>query len=143
MRSLSAVAALALPVRHRGIQLARPVDLLLETGAWRAVGFVALCGDDALRFLPYAASQPGDEEISVRSALMLLDDVDFYRARSDSLRALLGGTVERRRREAGVLRDVLLARDGAVTALEVERGGTRLRLPPDGATVSSSRASAA
>ena len=101
MRSLSAVAALHAPVQLHGIQLGRPVDLLLDVAAWQAVGFVVRCRDESERFLPYAAAQPGEDEIAVASALMLLEDVSFYLKRGVSLRSLLGGEVGRRGRTAG------------------------------------------
>ena len=143
MGSLSAVATLQLPVRHRGRRLGQPVDALLDTASWRALGFVVLCGDESLRFLPYAASQPGDTEIAVASELMLLDDVAFYRSRAASLRTLLGGRVERGGRNAGVLRDVLLGDGGTIDELELERRGSLVRVPAVGSTVAPTRADAA
>jgi len=143
MSSLSAAAALQLPVRLHGIQLGRPVDLLLETDGWHALGFVVHCGDEAPRFLPYAASQPSEEEIAVGSALMLLEDVSFYRQRGASLRSLLGGDVEHAGMRVGVLRDVMLTRGGAVSELEVDRDGTLVRIPAAGSRIASARASAA
>ncbi len=46
------------------------------------LGFVVRCGDEAVRFLPWAASQPSQSEIAVGSALLLLEDVEFYEKRS-------------------------------------------------------------
>ena len=143
MGSLSAVATLQLPVRHRGRRLGQPVDALLDTATWRALGFVVLCGDESLRFLPYAASQPGEREIAVASELMLLDDVAFYRSRAASLRALLGGRVERGGRNAGVLRDVVLGDLGTIDELELERRGSLVRVPAAGSTIAPTRADAA
>lgn len=144
MGSHSASAALQLPVRLRGIQLGRPVDLLLETGSWHGLGYVVRCGDTSQRFLPLAASQTSDDEIRVASALMLLEDVGFYRARGTSYRSLLGGEVQRHGRPAGRLRDLVLT-DGNVTELELDRGGTTgvVRVPAPGSVVVPSRASAA
>jgi hypothetical protein len=144
MGSLSASAALQLPVRLRGIQLGRPVDLLLETDRWHAIGFVVRCGDDAQRFLPLVASQTTEEEIRVGSALMLLEDIGFYRSRSTSYRSLLGGEVRRAGRRAGRLCDLVLA-GGEVKELELDRGGTTgvVRVPASGSVVVPSRASAA
>lgn len=148
MGSLSAVAALQLPVRLRGgrpggERLGQPVDLLIDTGAWRALGFVVFCSDESLRFLPYQASQPAEDEIAVASALLLLEDAGFYRARSASLRTLLGGRVVRDGRTDGILRDVLLGAGGAVTELELGRGGALLRVPAAGSSVTSTHADAA
>jgi hypothetical protein len=143
MGSLSAAASLQLPVQLRGIQLGRPTDLLLDVDTRHAVGYVVHCGDGARRFLPYGASQTSETEIAVASALMLLEDVAFYVTRGVSFRSLLGGEVERNRRQVGVLRDVYITRDGKVVELELERGGTRRRVPATGTAVVPKRASAA
>ena len=144
MGSLTASAALHLPVRLRGIQLGRPVDLLLETNTWHALGFVVRCRDESHRFLPLAASQTTKDEIRVASALMLLEDIGFYRTRGTSYRSLLGGDVQRSGRYAGRLRDLVLA-NGEVTELELDRGGASgvVRVPAPGFAVVPSRASAA
>jgi hypothetical protein len=144
MGLLSASAALQLPVRLRGIQLGRPVDLLLEANSWHGLGYVVLCGDSSQRFLPLAASQTTEKEIRVASALMLLEDVGFYRARGTSYRSLLGGEVQRHGRPSGRLRDLVLT-NGDVTELELDRGGTTglVRVPAHGSVVVPSRASAA
>jgi hypothetical protein len=139
MGSLSAAASLRLPVRLHGIQLGRPTDLLIDTESWQALGVVVHCGDDSVRFLPWAASQPSDAEVAVGSALMLLEDVAFYANRSTSLRSLIGGELP----VGGVLRDVLIGDSGAVTELEVERDGELKRLPPTGTRVRPKRATAA
>ncbi|HSX22935.1 MAG TPA: hypothetical protein VLE97_09200 [Gaiellaceae bacterium] len=138
MGSLSAVRALQLPVRLQGIELGRPVDLLLETETWRALGFVVHSRDESQRFLPYMASQPADDEIAVGSALMLLDDVAFYAKRGVSFRSLLDGDVG-----GGFLRDVIVSRDGAVTEIEIQRGDRVERIPAAGAHVLPTRATAA
>jgi hypothetical protein len=67
-----------------GIQLARPVDALVDAHADRVVGFEILCGDGAHRFLPYAVADVQHNEISVASALTLLDEGDlaYYRPRT-------------------------------------------------------------
>lgn len=135
----SAVASLQLPVRLRGIQLGRPTDMLLDTDDWHAVGYVVRCGDESSRFLPYAACQPGADEIAVASSLMLLEDVGFYEKRGVSLRSLLDGEVV----GGGVLQDVILGGGGAIVELEVEHEGGRRRIPAAGAVVRPTRASAA
>jgi hypothetical protein len=117
MASRSATELLQLPVELNGIRLGRPVDLLLDPAEWRAIGFVVLCGDESTRFLAFAAADLAEDAIDVPSALLLLDDVEFYRDRSRSLRGLLGGE----------LHDLLLAPDGSVEALvsaESERVST-------------------
>ena len=143
MGSTSATELLLLPVQLHGIRLGRPVDLLLDLHEWRVLGFVVLCGDDSRRFLVFAAADPGGGEIAVPSALLLLEDVDFYLGRSRSLRALLGGAVVSGQRELGELRDVLLEPDGTVAALVVEQDGTFHELEPTGLTVALDRVATA
>jgi hypothetical protein len=126
-------------VHLHGIQLGQPTDLLIDVESWQVVGFVVHCGDDSVRFLPWAASQPSKAEIAVGSALMLLEDVAFYAKRSTSLRSLVGGELPL----GGVLRDVLIGDAGGVTELEVERDGELRRLPPTGLRVRPKRATAA
>jgi hypothetical protein len=115
MGSRSATELLQLPVQLNGIRLGRPVDLLLDAEEWRALGFVVLCGDQSLRFLVFAAADIEADAIRVSSALMLLEDVEFYRARSRSLRELL---------KPGEVRDLLLAPDGVVDALLLPEGSS-------------------
>ena len=139
MGSLSAAALLRLPVRLHGIKLGRPTDLLVDVESWQVLGFVVRCGDESVRFLPWAASQPSEAEIAVGSALLLLEDVVFYEKRSVSFRSLLGAELP----AGGVVRDVLIGDGGAVSELEVERDGSRGRMPPAGARVAPTRATAA
>jgi len=124
MGSLSAADSLLLPVQLRGIQLGRPIDLLLDLDHWNVLGFVVRCGDESRRFLPLAASQVQDGEIAVGSALMLLEDVGFYEERAVSFRSLLG-----RELAGGVFRDAWFTSGGGVAELEVEVGGARMRVP--------------
>ena len=78
-----------------------------------------------------------DDEIAVGSALLLLegDDLAFYRRRGRLLSAMRGSGVTLAGRPVGVLRDVLLDAQGAVTLLEVEtrdgRDPVRVRVPLD------------
>ena len=92
MRGRPAEELLRLPVRLHGIQLGRPVDLILDLVGERALGLDVLCGDDVHRFLPLAAATVGDDEITVRSALTLLEEAElaFYRSRASELSALRG-----------------------------------------------------
>ena len=124
MGSLSAAGSLLLPVQLRGIQLGRPVDILLDLDHWNVLGFVVLCGDETRRFLPLAASQVLDGEIAVGSALMLLEDVGFYVERGGSFRTLLGSELA-----GGIVRDAWFTAGGAVAELEVEIDGARRRIP--------------
>jgi hypothetical protein len=137
MGSFSAADTLQVPVRLRGIQLGRPVDILLDVDAWHVVGFVVRCGDESRRFLPFAACQTGREEIAVGSALMLLEDVAFYTERGVSFRSLLAGEVQ-----GGALRDLDFESSGSVTTLEVETDGETRRIPAAGALVVPTRQAA-
>jgi hypothetical protein len=143
MGSRSATELLQLPVQLHGVRLGRPVDLLLDPEEWRALGLVVLCGDDSRRFLVFAAADLQDAAIAVPSALLLLEDVDFYLDRSRSLRSLLGGIVVNGRRELGELRDLLVRPDGSVEALVVEEEGGIAEVSPGGATLGPERVSAA
>ena len=124
MGSLSAAGSLHLPVNLRGIQLGRPIDLLLDLDGWNVLGFTVLCGDESRRFLPYAAAQVHDDEIAVGSALMLLEDAGFYEKRGVSYRSLLGEPMS-----GGILRDLVLDPAGHVTELIVELDGERVPAP--------------
>src|SRR3954447_7180234 len=115
MGSRSATELLQLPVQLHRIRLGRPVDLLLDPVEWRALGFVVFCGDGSSRFLVFAAADLREDAINVSSALLLLEDVDFYRERSRSLRDLLRG---------GELLDLLVAADGSAEAVEFGRVST-------------------
>jgi hypothetical protein len=137
MGSFSANETLQLPVQLSGIRLGRPVDILLDLEQWHLVGFVVRCGDESQRFLPFAACQAGASEIAVASALMLLEDVAFYRERGVSFRSLLDGEVQ-----GGELKDLFFDVAGGVTTLEIERDGETLRIPAAGALVVPTRAAA-
>lgn len=132
MGSRSAIELLLLPVQLERIRLGRPVDLLLDAERWRVLGFVVLCGDENRRFLPYAAADVREDEIAVSSALLLLEDVEFYRGRSRSLRALLGGSAANGQHEVGRLRDLLVGHDGAATTLLMEQDGAMREVEPAG-----------
>jgi len=143
MGSLSAADLVGTPIRLHGILLGRPVDLLLDAGARRVVGFVVESGDDAPRFLPFAASQPEDDVIAVASALMLLEDVAFYRKHGVSFRSLVGTLVEQEGVPVGTLSDMHMDSTGVVVEFEVENEGLRHRVPAGDATLTSSAATAA
>jgi hypothetical protein len=137
MGSLSAADTLQVPVRLHGIQLGRPVDVVLDLDTWHIVGFVVRCGDEANRFLPFAACQASAEEIAVGSALMLLEDVAFYTDRGASFRSLLDGEVQ-----GGELHDLHFDSAGSVTTLEIEVGGETKQIPAAGALVVPTREAA-
>jgi hypothetical protein len=96
---------LNLPVRVRGIDLGRPVDLIVDRERTRALGFDVLCGDAAHRFLPFAVANVREDEIEIFTPLVLLDfgQVGFYREQAASLRE-----------QNGELREVLVEDDGAL-----------------------------
>jgi hypothetical protein len=114
MRGVRGQELLRRPVRVRGIQVGRAVDLIFDPGGQRVLGFDVLCGDGAHRFLPISVAEAGTAEISVRSSLTLLDpaELDFYRERGTTLTAL---------REE--LDDVVLDDDGAVAERLPKRDG--------------------
>ena len=89
---VSGAELLALPVRLHGIQLGRPVDLLLDRDTLRAVGLDVLCGDEVHRFLPLPTASVSDDEIAILSPLVLLeeDELHFYRSKTFALSALRG-----------------------------------------------------
>jgi hypothetical protein len=96
---------LKLPVRMGGIELGRPVDLLIDRERPRAVGFDVLCGDEAHRFLPFVAVRLQDDAIEIDSPFLLLDfaQVDFYRHQATTLRELIGDG-----------RDLVVGEDGTI-----------------------------
>jgi hypothetical protein len=112
----------ALPVRLHGIQLGRPVDLLLDRDAQRLVGLDVLCDDEVHRFLPLPTADVRRAEIRILSPLVLLEqrELDFYRSRTLALSRLRDGVVERNGRQLGPLRDVVVAADGRVVAAIVD-----------------------
>jgi hypothetical protein len=118
---------LRLPIRLRGIQLGRAVDVLLHPTRAQALGVDVLCGDDTHRFLPFSAASLGDKALEVESPFVLLDlPLDsFYRVEARSLARL-------RRRplsDGSLLQDVVLGPEWAVEALVLDGGR---RVPLDG-----------
>jgi uncharacterized protein YrrD len=81
---------LNLPVRVRGIELGRAVDLILDRAGSRVVGFDVRCGDRQHRFLPFAVARLLADAVESDSPLVLLDfdQVSFYRDRGTTFRAL-------------------------------------------------------
>jgi hypothetical protein len=133
MRELYGEELLALPVRLHGITLGRPADLLLGREGLRAVGLDVVCGDEVHRFLPLPMASIGPDALTISSPLLLLeeDQLAFYRSRSLGLSSLRGRSVHRWRRQVGTLRDVVVAVDGELLAVVVERDGRTERLPFD------------
>ena len=133
MRGVTGHELLKLPVRLHGIELARPIDLVVDISGRRAVGLELLCGDRAHRFLPLGAANVGTGEISLDSALAVVDDTAYYLERGRRLHDLRGAAVTRDGRQEGPLEDVVLEGEGAIVQLVVD-GGRRLPLGP-GVTV--------
>jgi hypothetical protein len=121
MRGVSAERLLRLPVRVRGIELGRPVDLVLDREHTRALGFEVLCGDEERRFLPLAVATLREDELQVRSSLSLLGgpELAFYTKRGSTFAALKGWGVVRSRTLLGELVDLTLAADGAIASVIV------------------------
>lgn len=130
MRELTGAELLALPVRLHGIQLGRPVDLLLDRDTLRTVGLDVLCGDEVHRFLPLATASVSDDEIAILSPLVLLeeDELHFYRSKTFALSTLRGRSVQRKGRDLGALGDVVVDAAGELVAVVV----AGQRIPSDG-----------
>lgn len=124
MRAISIDRALRLPLRLHGIHLGRPVDVLLDATEWRVLGFDVRCADGSERFVPFATARVHEDELAVGSALVLLEEVAFYRRRARSFRSLVGTDTG-----SGLVRDLLVDADGTVTEIVVDDGGTRRRIP--------------
>src|SRR2546423_8561455 len=124
MTELSGDGLVALPVRLHGIELGRPVDVLLDREALRAVGLDVLCGDGVHRFLPLTTASIGADALTIYSPLVLLeeDELDFYRSRAFALSSLRGQAVTRKGLDVGKLRDVVLAASGHLVAVVLETG---------------------
>ena len=144
MRGRTSSELLSRPVRLSGIQVGRPVDLVLDPSAARVLGLEVRCGDGADRFVPLVATRLHDGEIAIGSSLMLLDEIAFYRARGKTLGALRGAKVTRGRRPLGTLRDVAFGSDGEICELLVAAPSGELRVRPGAdVRVAAPRASAA
>jgi hypothetical protein len=141
---LTADRLLALPVRLNGIPVGRPVDVVLDLESKRAIGVEVLCRDETRRYLPLGAARVEDDQIAIRSALMLFDERDlaWYRRRAHRLASLRGTAVNDGARELGSLADVLLGPDGAVLALLVADGGRTRRVALSGSVTIAGRDSA-
>ena len=85
---LNAETLLQRPVFFRDIELGRVVDVILDTSLRRILGLDILCGDHGRRFLPYGACRIGEGAVGVESALVLSDEVEFYRSHGQALSAL-------------------------------------------------------
>jgi len=133
-REISGQELLKLPVRQGGLELARPVDLVLAAEGDRVVGLEVQCTDGARRFLPLRAARIRVDEIAIGSALLLFEerDLGFYRSRGHTLRARRGLPVVRGDRRLGELQDIVLAPEGRISSLVVDGVAGPERLLLDG-----------
>jgi hypothetical protein len=127
MRGLTGEELLRRPVRLRGIELGRPVDVLLHPSEPQALGLDVLCGDERNRFLPLSAAELRNDHVEAASPLVLLDlrADSFYRREARPLNGLRGTAVDGERR----LQDVVLGPDWRIVELVLEDGE---RVPLDG-----------
>jgi hypothetical protein len=127
VRGLTGDELLRRPVELRGIQLGRPVDLLLHPQEPQALGLDVLCGDERHRFLPLSAVELREDHVEASSPLVLLDlrADSFYRREARSLGALRGKAVV----DGAALEDVVLDRAWRIVELVLEDGE---RVPLDG-----------
>ena len=133
MTEHSGAELLALPVRLHGIQLAKPVDLLLDRDGLRTVGFDLQCGDGERRFLALPTAAIDDKQIAVLSSLVILEEeeLDFYRSRTVTLNTLRDSPVQYKGKDVGRLVDVVVGPAGELRALLVEQHGRTIRMPYD------------
>jgi hypothetical protein len=75
-------------VVFRDIVLGTVVDVILDTSLRRVLGLDVLCGDRVRRFLPFGACELRDSVIGVDSALVLSEELEFYRSRGQALTIL-------------------------------------------------------
>lgn len=135
MKTFTGAELLALPVRLHGIQLGRAAEVLLDRETMRAVGLDVLCGDEVHRFLPLPTALVADDEIVIRSPLVLLeeDELDFYRSRTLQLSSLRGRAVDHRGRPSGTFVDAVIAADGELRSVIVDVNGKRTEFAYDSA----------
>ena len=72
-----------------GIELGRVVDVIFDLTGENAIGLDVRCKDGENRFLPMAAADVREGEVTVGSSLLLLerDQLDFYRTKGRALRS--------------------------------------------------------
>ena len=85
---LDAEGLLERRVLFRDIVLGSVVDVILDRSLRRVLGLDVLCGDRVRRFLPFGACELRDRVIGVDSALVLSDELEFYRLRGQVLTVL-------------------------------------------------------
>ena len=126
---------LGAPVLLHGIQLGRPVDVILDRSLRRALGLEIHCGDDSRRFVPLSVVRFSVRGIELASPLVMLEERElaFYTQRGSTLRALRHADVDVRGRFAGSLVDIAIDREGLITEVIVltASGLERLSYGPD------------
>jgi PRC-barrel domain len=122
---------LALRLRLHGIQLGQPADLLVDRETLRVVGLDIACGDGAHRYLPLAVALVKDDEITISSPLVLLeeDELGFYRTRTFAYSSLRGRPVEVTGVAAGRLVDIVFDATGDLVEVIVDDDGRTRRIP--------------
>jgi hypothetical protein len=130
VRGLTGEELLRLPVRVRGIQVGRVVDVLIHPTDSRALGADVLCGDDRHRFLAFPAARLGRSALEVSSALVLLDlqDDSSYRLEARALSELRGTPVD----GGSSLQDVVFGPDWTIAELVLTGSEGPQRVPLDG-----------
>jgi hypothetical protein len=121
------------PVRLRGIQLGRPVDVIFDRELRRALGFEIHCGDDVRRFLPFSVASYDGDALEIPSSLVLLDahELRFYTERGATFASLRDGTVHRDGRPLGLLGDAKLTANGTIEELVVRTASGTIIVPYD------------
>ena len=120
-------------VRLHGIELGRPVDVILDRERKRALGLEVHCGDGERRFLPLAVARLSGDTVAISSSLLLLDasELRFYTERGATLASLRNAPVHRAGRLAGPLEDLRVRADGEIEALIIRTKDGPLELPYD------------
>lgn len=121
---------LGAPVLLHGIQLGRPVDVVLDKDLRRALGFEVRCGDESRRFLPLSVARRGERGIELASPLVLLEssELAFYTRRGATFSALRNVPVQVGGDRVGTLVDLVLDEDGAVVEVVVTTKTGRRRI---------------
>ena len=131
MARVSAEQLLRAPVLLHGIQLGRPVDVVLDRDRRRALGLEIHCGDESRRFLPITVVRLGDVGIELASPLLMLEgrELAFYTQRGSTLSPLRNAAVVVDGERVGSLADVELEADGTITEIVVSTENGRSRIP--------------
>lgn len=129
--TFSASELLRLPIRLHGIELGRPVDVILDRDRRRALGLEVRCGDAERRFLPLAAARWGGDAIEIPSPLVLLEraELAFYTERGSTLAGLRGSALLRHGEILGNVADLELAADGTIEQFVLETSRGRAAVP--------------